>query len=65
MNDLFNGEGVPIGFGMALAQNARALDRFCKLSDSERKTVVEEARSLRSKQEMREYVDGISNRSFM
>ena len=63
MDDYTNGKGVPLGFGMALAQNARAVEMFSQLSKSEKRDILEGARSVQSKQEMREYVDSIANRS--
>lgn len=48
---------VPVGFGMALAQNPEALSRFAMLSPEERQQVVAAARAVRSKQEMQAYVN--------
>lgn len=50
---------VPLGFGMALAQNTEALNKFASLSENERKTLIEGAHNVNSRQEMREYVNNI------
>jgi len=52
-------QDMPLGFGMALAQNTAALERFSALSEQQRRSIVEGARSVSSKQEMREYVKSI------
>ena len=53
--DLIGGE-VPMGFGMALAQNNRAMERFALLTDSEKQRVLSHIHGINSKQEMRAYV---------
>lgn len=50
---------LPLGMGMALAQNEQALERFSALSMAEQKAVIDGARQVRSKQEMRQYVENI------
>ena len=54
-----NGPGVPLGFGMALAQNPTAMDVFSALSEDQRRQVLEKSRRIRSKAEMRSYVDSL------
>ena len=54
-----NGPGVPLGFGMALAQNPTAMDVFSALSEAQRRQVLEKSRRIRSKEEMRSYVDSL------
>lgn len=51
-----NGEDIPLGFGMALAQNAAALEAFAAMTDEGRRQVLAQLPDLRSKQEMRAYV---------
>lgn len=50
---------LPLGFGMALARNEAALERFAALSDVEKQAVIAGAHTVRSKQEMRQYVETI------
>ena len=54
-----NGPGVPLGFGMALAQNPTAMDVFSALSEEQRQQVLEKSRRIRSREEMRSYVDSL------
>ena len=53
---------LPLGLGMALAQNEAAMKQFESLSASEKKHFTERAHSVRSKQEMRRLVDGLAQR---
>lgn len=50
---------LPIGFTMELAQHSDVLNRFSQLSDSERESVIEGARQVQSRDEMRSYVESI------
>lgn len=50
---------LPIGFTMELAQHSDILNRFSSLSETERETVIEGARQIRSRDEMRNYVESI------
>ncbi|HHU22923.1 MAG TPA: hypothetical protein GXZ52_05830 [Clostridiales bacterium] len=43
---------VPLGLGMALAQNTTALERFASLSPSQKEAVLRKAGQVNSKQEM-------------
>ncbi len=56
--NLTNGD-IPMGFGMALAQNTEALKKFALLSEGQRKSLIEGAHNVKSRQEMREYVNNI------
>ena len=51
---------VPLGLGMALAQNLDALNRFAMMTDAERKAVIDGAHSVNSRAEMRDYVNNIA-----
>ncbi|MCM1544673.1 MAG: YdeI/OmpD-associated family protein [Ruminococcus sp.] len=50
---------LPMGFGMALAQNEKAMAKFESLSEQEKRNVIERTHSVKSKKEMRELVDGL------
>ena len=50
---------LPLGFGMALAQNEAAMKRFESLSETEKQAVLAKTHSVHSKQEMRQLVDGL------
>lgn len=58
-DDLLNDPGVPLGFGMALAQNPDAMDVFSGLTQAQREQVLAKSRRIRSKAEMRSYVNSL------
>ncbi len=52
---------LPVGFGMALAQNAPALRSFAAMSESEQQDVLERVKTVRSKNEMRQLVEQLAH----
>ncbi len=48
---------MPLGLGMALAQNPQAMKIFAMMSDAEQQKIIDGTHTLRSKQEMHEYVN--------
>ncbi len=52
-----DGQDIPIGFGMALAQNSEAMEHFAKLPDKAKQDVINGTHSVRSRNEMKAYVD--------
>ncbi len=57
--NFIDGQGVPLGFGMALAQNPDAMDVFSGLTHAQRQQVLQKSSRIRSKDEMRSYVDSL------
>ena len=53
---------VPLGFGMALAQNETALRKFGALSETEKNTLLDQAHGVRSKAEMQQLVAELADR---
>ena len=51
---------MPVGFSMALAQNSEAMQKFAMLSEDKKKQIIEGTHSVKSKQEMHEYVNRIT-----
>lgn len=43
---------VPIGFGMALAQNEAAMLRYAQLSEPQKQDILNKAHNVRSEKEM-------------
>ena len=41
-------EEMPIGFGFALAENEKAMSSFAKMTEEEKKQVMEAARSVQT-----------------
>jgi hypothetical protein len=56
-----NDQQLPLGFGMALAQNPDAMRRFTALNESEQASILQQAHSVRSKDEMRSLVSGLAS----
>ena len=50
---------LPLGFGMALAQNEAAMKRFEALSDAEKQAFLGQTDAVQSKQEMQMLVDSL------
>lgn len=51
--------GIPVGFGLALAQNEEAMNAFAMMTKEQKQAIWEQARQARSKQEMRQIVSSI------
>lgn len=50
---------MPVGFGMALAMNPDAMQRFALLDEAKKQQIIEGTHSIHSRDEMRRYVDKI------
>ncbi|PKM62562.1 MAG: hypothetical protein CVU97_04725 [Firmicutes bacterium HGW-Firmicutes-21] len=62
-NNYANGSGIPLGFGMALAKNNKAMDYFSSLTESERQAIIAGTHSINSKNEMQAFVQKLAERS--
>ncbi len=52
---------MPVGFSMALAQNPDAMQKFALLGEDKKKQIIDGTHSVKSKQEMHEYVNKLIN----
>ncbi len=59
--NLVDGKGIPMGLGMALAQNLDAMNYFASLGDEKKKEIIDHTHQIRSKNEMQEFVSHISD----
>ncbi|MDP4119299.1 MAG: hypothetical protein Q8873_08980 [Bacillota bacterium] len=50
---------VPMGFGMALAQNIDAMEYFSKLSHAQQQAIIDGTHSIQSKSDMQSYVSNM------
>ena len=50
---------MPLGLGMALAQNPEAMQKFAMLSESKKQEIIQGTHTVSSKKEMKQYVDKI------
>lgn len=55
-----NGTELPLGFGMALAQNEADMQRFEALSEAEKQAVLQQAHAVGSRREMQQLVSRIA-----
>ena len=51
------GGELPIGFGLSLAANSKAMEAFSKMSDAEKTSVVEKSRQMQSREDMENFVN--------
>ena len=56
---MIDNEELPIGFTMELALHSDVLDRFSKLPKKEQQSVINGSRQIKSRNEMRHYVESI------
>lgn len=56
---MINNQELPIGFTMELAQHPDVLNKFAQLSEIERSSIVEGAKDMHSRNEMRNYVENM------
>ena len=50
---------VPIGFGMALAMNRRALNAYAAMTEDQKQAILNKAHNARSEREMRQIVNSM------
>ncbi|MCI9535152.1 MAG: hypothetical protein HFG53_10195 [Lachnospiraceae bacterium] len=56
---MIDNQELPIGFTMELAQHSDILNQFAKLPEAEQNNIVNSARDISSKNEMRYYVENM------
>lgn len=57
---LLNDDDVPIGFGMALAQNLNAMKHFSGMTEAEKEEILNRAKDARSKKEMDSLIESLN-----
>jgi len=50
---------VPLGFGMALAMNANALNAYSAMTEQQQQAILDKASHARSEQEMHQIVNSL------
>lgn len=50
---------LPLGLGMALAQNETAMQKFESLSEEEKQSVIQQTQSVKSRREMQQFVSDL------
>lgn len=56
-----NGKNIPLGLGMALMQNADAFFYFSGLDAEKQQKIIDGSHGIKSRDEMRSYVNDISS----
>ena len=64
MNSLNPIADLPMGLGMALAQDVTAMERFASLSPDEQRRIIDQTHAIRSKSEMQSFVSQLSDQPF-
>lgn len=59
MENYVNGPEMPLGLGMALAQNLNAMERFASLPKDEQRRIIAHTHSIGSKEEMQSFVQSL------
>ena len=49
-------QDLPMGLGMALAQNPDAMEYFCSLPEQEQQSIIDHTHSIQSRREMHDFV---------
>lgn len=57
--DLYS-DAMPMGFGLSLAQNMEALNRFYAMTEKQRSELMDRTKGIKSPDEMRAFVDSIA-----
>ncbi len=52
---------VPLGFGMALAQNFNAMNAYSALTEEQKQKIIARAHNARSEREMHDLVASLAN----
>lgn len=58
--NLMGGE-LPLGLGMAFAHNTDAMEKFIRMTEAQRKDIVNLAHNVNSKEEMASFVQKIAD----
>lgn len=56
---MIDNQELPIGFTMELAQHSHVLNRFAQLPQAEQTSIVNGAKEIKSRNEMRNYVENM------
>ncbi len=56
---------VPIGFGMALAQNEKAVNAYAMMTKEQKQAILRKAHAARSEKEMHQIVSSIAKEAIM
>lgn len=52
-----NMEDMPIGFTLSMVSDIKAMNAFSSMNEEQRKSVLEEARNVKTKEEMNQLIE--------
>lgn len=52
--------GLPLGLGMGLAMNARAMENYGRMTEAEKEDLIFKCKDAKSKPEMQHYIDELA-----
>lgn len=58
-----NKKDMPLGLAFQLSMNEKALENFARMTEEEKKQILEAARSVQSKEQMRSIVEDLAQLS--
>lgn len=61
MENYVDGKGIPMGLGMALAQNIDAMNYFSSLDRDGQQKVINHTHEIQSKHEMQQFVSHLTD----
>lgn len=56
-----NGQDIPLGLGMAMAMNTKAMDYFSSLDATGKQQIINQVQNVHSKREMQDFVNNMAN----
>ena len=56
-----NGQDIPLGLGMAMAQNPKAMEYFSKLDSNGKQRIINATHSIHSREQMHSFVDNMAH----
>lgn len=57
MSSLLNSHEIPVGLGMALAENIEAMKYFTSLEESEQRKIIDYTHTIKSRMQMHLFVN--------
>lgn len=64
MKNYANNPEMPMGLGMALAQNLQAMEYFASLPPAHQQEIISHTHSIHSRREMQQYVQDLPTNQF-
>ena len=62
--NFYDGQEIPLGLSMALAQNPLAFEYFAKLTTQQKQDIINSSKQVRSKAEMQQLTDSMAHSEY-